>query len=400
MPAEPRARVAFITGEYPKASETFLLRELRELKRRGLGFVVVATAKLPDIPEAAGIDAPVLLRPAYFSWPSLAAELRFCSSHPLGYVGPLAALYRGHWRNARETTQMMFNVPRALALGYELRRMGVTRVHALWASLPATLGWIIARSFNMKFSFAAHSRDVYVDGRMLKDKAELADAIVCCNRAAAGRLGEVIGERLARKITLVHHGIERETLPPRASAPGDFILAAGRFEPKKGFDVLIRACASLKQKGRPVRCVIVGEGAQQEMLAGRIKREGAPVELRGWMRHDELMSLVAKARAVIIPSVVASTGDRDGIPNIALEAMAIGVPVIATDLGGIGEVIRNGETGWLVEPGKPEALAAAIGEVLAKGAVLTDITQRANELIRRDFSLSDTVSTLERLLRD
>jgi len=401
--AESRTRVAFITGEYPKASETFLLRELGALRRRGLDFVVVATRRLADLPEAEGIDAPVLLRPAYLSPRSLAAELRFACSHPIRYIDILLKLFGGHWRRPAELVRVLVNVPRALAVGYELRRLDVRRVHALWANLPATLGWIIARAFDVEFSFAAHAWDVYVGGRMLKEKAALARAIVACSRSVAQRLQEIVGEPLARKIAVVHHGIETERLPERAATPGETVLAAGRFEPKKGFNVLIEACRILASRGRSVECVIVGEGPEGERLealAARAHDEGARVELRPWMHHDELMTLVASSALVASPSVVAATGDRDGIPNIVLEALAIGTPVVATDVGGIPEVVRDGETGFLVAPGQAEPLADTIAQILDKRGRKGDITGRARELIRREWTLSDTVSTLEKLLTE
>lgn len=401
MSSETRARIAFIAGEFPKASETFVLRELRALRERGLDFVVVATRRLPDIPEAEGIEAEVLLRPPYFSWKSLAAELRFAFSHPLRYVDILTALYRGHWRSLTELTQVMLNVPRALAVGYELRRRGITRVHALWANLPATLGYIIARGLGMDFSFSAHAWDVFVGGRMLREKTRLARHVVVCSRAAADHLEGIVGTRLARKISLVHHGIEADKLPPRLEIPGNTVLAAGRLVPKKGFDVLIRACALLRERGRDVRCVIVGDGPLRGRLEDLAARTGATnVELRPWMHHDALMHLVAEAAVVVVPSVVARSGDRDGIPNIILEAMAIGTPVVATDSGGIAEVVRDGQTAFLVAPGQPAPLADRIGQILDKKRQTDAITGSARELIRRKWTLCDTISALERLLTD
>ena len=403
----PSFRVAFIAGEYPKPSETFLLRELRALRARGLDFVIVAMKRLPDgngdSPQQHTMGTvPIILRPGYFSWKALAAEVRFAFTHPLRWFAILVALYRGHWRSIDGMFQVMQNVPRALAVGYELRRLGVTRVHALWASLPATLGWIIARAFDMEFSFAAHARDVFVEGRMLGEKTRLASAVVACNRSAQAKLGEIVGERLGRKIALVHHGIERETLPARAASEG-FVLAAGRFERKKGFDALVKACGVLGRQEclphrKPVRAIIVGDGPERERLASLIAREKAPVELRGWMRHDELLSLLSRAGAVAAPSVVDPSGDRDGIPNIVLEAMAIGVPVVATDVGGIAEVVTDGETGFLAESGSVESLAAKLREALSGGGN-ADITGRARALIDREFSLDRTVSTLEGILR-
>jgi glycosyltransferase involved in cell wall biosynthesis len=393
-----KGRVAFIAGEYPKPSETFLLRELRGLKARGLDFVIVATKRLDDAPEAAGIDAPVILRPSYFSWAALSAEVRFAFTHPLRYLAILSALYRGHWRRIDDAVQVMQNVPRALAVGYELRRLGVTRVHALWASLPATIGWIIARAFGMEFSFAAHARDVFVEGRMLREKAARAAFAVVCNRAAADRLREAVGARLAGRVALIHHGLDRAALPRRAAGEG-FLLAAGRLERKKGFDRFILACAELARENPAIRGVIAGDGPERERLEKLIAETSAPVEIRGWMRHDALMDLLSRAEAVVVPSIMDPAGDRDGIPNVVLEAMAIGVPVIASDAGSLAEVVINGETGWLVPSGDAAALATAAREALADPTRADKITARASVLIDREFALETTLSELEQQLR-
>ena len=393
--------MAFVTGEYPKPSETFVLRELRGLRRRGLDFVIVAMRRLDDIPEAGGIDVPVLLRPPLVSLRSLKAGFRFLFTRPLRCAAVVAALSVAHVRRPGELVRVVLNVPRALAVAYDLVRLGVTRVHALWASFPATLGWVIARALDVDFSFSAHARDVFVEGRMLRAKTQLARHVIVCNRAAADRLTDVVGDDATRKIRLVHHGIDTESLPARSATPDDTVLAAGRFVPKKGFDVLIRACAVLAARGRDVHCVIVGDGPQKASLERLIAETGVRgVTLVPWMTHDALMARVARAAVVAAPSVAAADGDRDGIPNIVLEAMAIGTPVVASDAGGAAEVVTDGETGLVTRADNPATLADKIGRILDKTGQTGDITGRANELIRRKLTLRDTLDTLHGLLTD
>lgn len=227
---------------------------------------------------------------------------------------------------------------------------------------------------------------------MLREKSRLATAVVTCNKAAEARLREVLGEPASAKVRLIHHGLDRSALP-RRKEEGDYLLAAGRLEPKKGFDLLVRACAILKQ-----RAVIAGEGSEREALEKLIAAESAPVELRGWVRHDELIALLAGAKAVVVPSVVDAEGDRDGIPNIVLEAMAVGVPVIATDAGGIAEAVKDGETGWLAAQATAKGLAAKVKEALSDPR-RADIIARAGALIEKDFSLDRSIPDLEGILR-
>jgi len=236
---------------------------------------------------------------------------------------------------------------------------------------------------------------------MLKEKTQLARRVVVCSSAAGEQLKTIVGERPAKKIVLNHHGLEHDSLPARAASPGDVILAAGRFEPKKGFDVLIRACGILATRGRNVRCAIVGDGKLKGKLARLIAEAGSGgVELRPWMPHETLMQQVAEAAVVVSPSVVPRTGDRDGIPNILLEAMSIGTPVVASNVGGINEVVVDGETGILIPPGDPRALADAIGRILDENRENAAITERAKVLIRQEFTLSENVEKLHRILTE
>ena len=393
-----RPSVAFIVGEFPKPSETFILRELTELARRKLDFVIVATGRLPDISEADALSDRVILRPPYFSPRSLAGEVRFMLTHPLRYFDVIFKLMGAHWRKLGELLQVLANLPRAMALGYALRRRGVKRVHAMWASFPATLGWMMARGLGMTCSFSAHARDVHVEGRMLREKLRRADRAFVCNRSAAEQLAEIAGTRNARKIVLVHHGLDLDSLPKRAETPEKRILAAGRFERKKGFDVLIEACRQLMRRGREVPLTLVGDGPLKATLARA--SSDLPVTISPWMTHDDLMHEIASAGVVAVPSVIASDGDRDGIPNILVEAMAIGTPVVGSDVGGIGEVIHDGETGRLVAPGEVEALAGAIAKMLDDESAAARMASRASELVRREFRIEDTVTTLQTLFAE
>ena len=271
MASERRAVVAFVVGEFPKPSETFLLRELRALAERGLDFVIVATRKLPEIPEAAGLMERVVLRPPLISTATAGAKLRFVATHPFRYLDAVVALFRGHWRSLRELVQAQTNLPRAMAVAYGLRRRGVTRIHALWANFPATLGWMMARGLRVPFSFSGHAWDVFVGGRMLKEKMRLATHAVACSAATAQRLKEIGGKSGARKVVLIHHGIEHDAAPEREAATEPLILAAGRFEEKKGFDVLVEACKVLADRGYGFACRIVGDGPMKGRLAAAIK---------------------------------------------------------------------------------------------------------------------------------
>jgi glycosyltransferase involved in cell wall biosynthesis len=184
--------------------------------------------------------------------------------------------------------------------------------------------------------------------------------------------------------------------------PADpMILAAGRFVEKKGFDVLLRAAGPLTDEDETLSIHIVGEGPDYDSLLDLLRQLDLPrkrVRLLDRMPPEKLYERMLSAALVAVPSRVARDGDRDGIPNVLLEAMAAGTPVVATDVGGIPEVVRDGETGWLVAPDDPEALAAAAREILANPAEAERRAGNARKAVAERFAAERTARALEDML--
>ena len=161
----------------------------------------------------------------------------------------------------------------------------------------------------------------------------------------------------------------------------------GRLVPKKGFDVLLQALASLADAGVAVTAVIAGEGELHDALVARARALGLAerVRLPGALTQSEVRALLRDSHVLAVPCVPADDGNIDGLPTVVLEAMACGTPVVATDVTGMPEVVRDGETGILLPPGEPEALARALRD-LACGLVATDrLAARARTLIEEEF---------------
>ena len=165
------------------------------------------------------------------------------------------------------------------------------------------------------------------------------------------------------------------------------VAAVGRLVPKKGFDVLLQALASLADAGVAVTAVIAGEGELHDALVARARALGLAerVRLPGALTQSEVRALLRDSHVLAVPCVPADDGNIDGLPTVVLEAMACGTPVVATDVTGMPEVVRDGETGILLPPGEPEALARALRD-LACGLVATDrLAARARTLIEEEF---------------
>ena len=220
---------------------------------------------------------------------------------------------------------------------------------------------LTARRLGVPFGFSAHAKDIRTAGRSaLTERAQEATCVIACNPDTAGEL-----EALGANVALMPHGVDIERFRPINRRPGDSdpfrLLAVGRLVAKKGFDVLIDAVAGLN--GRlPLDLRIVGDGPERGRLLDRISRYrlNESVKLEASLTHGELPAKYAWADAVVVPSVTDRTGDRDGLPNVVLEAMASGRPVLATDAGAISAAVHPHQTGLLVAPGDPDGLKNAI----------------------------------------
>ena len=198
---------------------------------------------------------------------------------------------------------------------------------------------------------------------------------------------------------VVPHGVDLLRFRPRpVPAPEPLrILAVGRLVAKKGFDVLLEAVVRLAV---PFQLRIVGDGAEHRRLAANITSAGldAQVVLVNSMTHDTLPAEYAAAHVVAVPSVVDRTGDRDGLPNVVLEAMASGRPVVASAIGAIPSAVTAGENGLLVSPGDSAALADALDTLARSPELRAQLGQHARERVERDFDLSSCSRRLVRVL--
>ncbi len=170
----------------------------------------------------------------------------------------------------------------------------------------------------------------------------------------------------------------------------------GRLVEKKGFHILIEAIRLLRAEGRDVQCRIVGDGEERENLAQQIAAaalEGS-VRLIGSLPQSEVVREMRSAALLACPCVVGSDGNRDGLPTVLLEAMALGLPCVATDVTGIPELVRDGETGFLVPDGDPEALSDAIVRALDDADLRQRLSRQARALIEREFDVTRNAAAL------
>lgn len=439
MSNEPRP-IAFLFPAFPVLHQTFVLWEVLALRRRGVP-IALYSIKRPSTrtqqPEGAALEREVHYLPGTFSPAVIRANVSSLLRSPGRYLGAYVKVVRGWWQDRnvgrawqrkdvsgdapdrqatrKEYLQGRFNrspllylakslwlVPRAVYLGHELRSRGIGRVHAHWASYSATMAQVVHWVFDVPFSFAAHAYDVYLVPRLLAVKVREADFVVTCARVNAAFLAELAGAQAARRIVVNYHGVSLERFHPivrQWHRDTPCIITCGRLEPYKGHHMLLRACATLS---RPVHCIVVGEGPQRQRLESLASELGIRdrVEFTGPVPQSRLIELYAEADLFVLASVILErSGKRDVIPNVLAEAMAMQLPVVTTNVSGIGELVTDGVSGRLVPPNDVAALAAVVDELLDDEPQRQRLAIGGRQKVAAEFDREVNVEVLAALFR-
>ena len=393
--------IAYLGRILPALSETFVVREIAAL--RSLGARIKAFSLYPPEARVAHPEAPelarevtVLYRPASpFFW---LAHLFFLLRYPRRYWHCLvryALRPPGTWRNRRRCLAFLAMAPYT---AWHLRRAGVQHLHAHFANAPASLALPAAHLAGIPFSFTVHAYDIFIDQLLLPAKLEAAAFVASISRFNLGFLQQNFAAAAARaRLELVHNGIDPGRFRPQPHAAGTppLVLAVGRLVETKGFHLLLEACARLRQEGRDCRCLIVGEGPEAEHLKNLVVDLGLEerVELPGRLQPEELLPLFRRADLLAMPACVRNC-DQDGIPTVLIEALAMEIPVVATRVSGFPELVRDGDTGLLVAPDNPEALAAALARLLADHGLGRRLAAAGRELVVAEFNSQRSAARL------
>lgn len=390
-------RVGYLVNAYPVASETFLVSELRGIEREGITVTLLPLSDRHDPVTPAGTDRvradvirPEALLP--LGWlRALRSHLDVLAGRPMAYLrlirddvirpslrSVVRPLSRRSWKLLRKRWRLFWLAP---ILADRARKANVGHLHAHYSKAPleiaARLSWLVG----LPYSFAAHAKDLYTTpGDRLARRLAKAKFALACHPHGERTLRELAEtEEDRNKVHLIPHGLDLSVFKP-GSVPREkgLIVAAGRLTPKKGFDVLVDACSRLRRRCE-FRCVILGEGRLRERLEERIRRRGLGgwVSVREFVDQRELASWFRRAQVVAVPARVLKSGNRDGVPNVLLEAMACGAPVVATPVGSIGELVEDRVTARLVPPEDPKALAAALAKTLAAPVRAQKMAERA-----------------------
>jgi colanic acid/amylovoran biosynthesis glycosyltransferase len=399
-------KVAYIMSRFPHLPETFILREMIEMENLGWEiclYPLVLQEQSVTHPAVKKFEQRAHSLP-FISGPILSANLSALFHHPGLYFRLLGTIIKENSSSAKFLVRALAVFPKCVLMARMMQKEGIQHIHAHYATHPALAAWIINQLTSIPYSVTAHAHDIYVEKPMLGTKLRNSAFVVAISEFNKKYLIDYLGEWIRSKIHVIHCGVQLEDYENRSENPSDKIfqiLNIGSLQPYKGQKYLIYACAKLIQDGIPIHCSIIGGGELFTELSAQINLLGleSTVELMGARTQDEIAKLLPKADCYVQPSIVTANGKMEGIPVSLMEAMACSVPVIATSISGVPELVQDQVTGLLVPPDNVDALVLAIKSIYKDTLSRKRMTKRGRELVKQQFSLSKNVIELSELLK-
>ena len=377
-----RKPIAYILAEFPSQTETFILKEALYVNESiPLYIIALKKGKSPINKQVQiAFGNRIIYIPQWWSWKIL-----------LNGVFKMKVLYRefafAGFSSCLRQIKVLFT---ASFVSGKIKKLQIRHIHAHFANYPTDIAVTVSRLSSIPFSFTAHANDIYVTPIGLQKKINEATFVTTCTEYNKKWLDTITAPAERSKIYLIYHGVnlnywlfrqlELVGKPVR-------ILTIGRLVEKKGMIYLLKAVHLLLQRGISVQLHIVGKGAEEACLKHYCRQFGLEqvIIFMGWQNPAQIKELYVHSDIFVLPSVVASNGDRDGIPNVVLEAMSVGIPVISTPVSGIPEVIQNDINGLLVSERDSEQLANAISLLVSDIQLRNALVKNAYKTIQEKF---------------
>ncbi len=396
MSRPDRQRVGYVVKMYPRLAETFILNEILAHEAAGRELEIFSLRSPVDGKfhrDLGRVQADVTYIPGH----TVKAEDFWTTVSEAGRESPIAQRI---WEDGRK--ELAGSVNQAIHLARAARELGVTHMHAHFATIATTVTRLASRLTGVPYSFTAHAKDIYHESvqdddmtRKLRDASSVVTVSDFNRDYLRNRFGPV-----ADGVRRIYNGLDLQDFsytPPDGRPP--LILGVGRLVEKKGFADLIRACSILRDRNREFECEIIGGGVLRKDLAELITELNlsACVRMLGPTPREEVNRRMGQAAVLAAPCVVSPNGNRDGLPTVLLEAMAVGTPCISTPVTGIPELVRDGDTGLLAAERDPRSLADALQRLLDDRGLGLALAASARRRIESDFDIHRNTVALREL---
>ena len=399
--SEPRSPIAvgYVLKRYPRFSETFVVNEILALEKAGVQVDIFALGPVSEthFQEAISrVRAPVHRIRHQFHDTELYWQLLVQARKALPEFRRLAHLADEHdW----------VTVGQAMLLAMQAQSKGIRHLHAHFGTQAATVARLAAAFAGIHYSFTAHAKDIYhqyEEPVQLDLKIRDAAFTITVSDYNVDYLRTHFGAPTDRTHR-IYNGLDLSKFPYNEFTSRErHILAVGRLVPKKGFSVLLEALSLLKKQNIRMHCTLVGGGPLYEDLSARTEALDIAdtVTMVGPMPQPDIIRLMKNSNMVVAPCVISDDGDRDGLPTVLLESMALGTPVISTQVAGIPELVIDGETGLCVPSENPQALAEAMSRLLDDHDICRTFSRNGRALIEREYDEDRNAAKLRQIFND
>ncbi|HUF76927.1 MAG TPA: glycosyltransferase [Longimicrobiales bacterium] len=414
--------MAYVMSRFPKITETFILYEMRALQELGAHVEVFPLRREPDgprHPEAVDYEARAHFAP-FVSGSIVRANWRKLRRDPGLYVRTWWHALRRTWGSPRFFLGALVHYPKCVLFAEQMERLAVDHIHAHFATHPALAALLIHRLTGIPYSFTAHGSDLHVDRTMLADKVDEASFVVAVSAYNRSLILEECGQEHADEVVVIHCGADPSVFgdeatgsrlagisdsgsgsPGHSADPALRVACVASLEEVKGHRFLLQACRLLIDRGVDVRCDLAGGGGLRKPLERLVDELSLRdhVGLHGAVPRPEVRRILSEADVAVLASYPTADGRREGIPVALMEAMMSGLPVVASGLSGIPELVDHGHTGYLVAPGDPWSLADRLEELAASPELRRRMGAAGRCKVVTEFDLTRTARLLLQEIR-
>jgi len=383
-------------------SSTFVLREVRQLRHLGLETVIGQLRPVFGDMSTTGFEelAAIVVKPRWLSLELIAGIVYYARKQPRRLWRYLVLIVRSG-RQVNNAIKMLYVLLASMTLAYKSRGSQIGHARAHFLHTEALAAYFVSGFLHVPYSITVHTISVHYPPTVIREVVGGASFVVADTHQVYEFL-QVLGGPCGR-LRLIRNGVPLDELTfrdGRVASDPPIVLAAGYLCPKKGFDVLLKACSILSQRGVRFRCVLVGDGKERKNLAKLRNELGLEneVEMPGNLCIDDLRNWYYHATIFVMPSVALSDASTDGLPTVVIEALACGTPVIGTNTAAIPEVVLDGRTGLLVPAGAPDAIADRIQLLLSQDRLRRSLAHEGRGLIEQEFDLRRNSESLAGLI--
>ena len=396
-----KKKIAYFTSRFPTIAETFVLYEIITLRKLGVDIEVFSLIRQREsiTHEEVSKLTPHIHYGDLFSWITIKDNFRLIKRSPLKYIKSIFKILIGNLKSPKFFKRSIVIILMVPTFIHIIEKSDIEHIHAHWATHPTLAAYMVKQFTGISYSFTAHANDIYVNQTMLAEKIKKANFIVTISDFNRHFLQNLFPELVKNKITIIRCGINPDIFHARKEeklAKIFTIVCIARFDEKKGHKYLIDACTQLKNQGLNFQCLLIGDGK----LYRSIKKQINQLELKNYVKLMDfqpshiVVKLLQEAHLMVLPSIITKKGEMEGIPVSLMEALAMQVPVIATSISGIPELIKHEETGYLVEEKNSMRLAEAIMKIYHNKEIAEKMAVAGRKKVLKEFNLLKNTTKL------